>query len=42
MSVVSAGGRHRGGAAAVPLTAVPYCAWANRRQGPMRVWVPGV
>ncbi|MGN9757890.1 hypothetical protein [Streptomyces sp. SD31] len=23
------------------MTAVPYCAWANRRQGPMPVWVPG-
>jgi DUF1680 family protein len=22
------------------LTAVPYCLWANRRVGPMRVWLP--
>ncbi|GGN23007.1 hypothetical protein GCM10011578_055010 [Streptomyces fuscichromogenes] len=26
--------------AAVRLTAVPYCAWANREPGAMRVWVP--
>jgi DUF1680 family protein len=24
----------------VPLTAIPYCAWANREAGPMRVWLP--
>ncbi len=24
----------------VPLTAVPYFAWANRELGPMRVWLP--
>ncbi|WP_369173296.1 glycoside hydrolase family 127 protein [Streptomyces sp. R28] len=40
VTVVSADGRRREGAAAVPLTAVPYYAWANRRQGPMRVWIP--
>ncbi|WP_341846401.1 hypothetical protein [Streptomyces regalis] len=41
MTAVSADGLRRGDAAAVPLTAVPYYAWANRRQGPMRVWIPG-
>ncbi|WUH89541.1 glycoside hydrolase family 127 protein [Streptomyces sp. NBC_00433] len=25
---------------AVTLTAVPYYAWANRQDGPMRVWIP--
>lgn len=40
VSVVSAAARRRGSGAAVRLTAVPYHAWANRRQGPMRVWVP--
>jgi DUF1680 family protein len=25
----------------VPLTAIPYYAWANRTPGPMRVWIPG-
>ena len=24
----------------VPLTAIPYFAWANRQPGPMRVWIP--
>jgi DUF1680 family protein len=24
----------------VPLTAIPYYAWANRTPGPMRVWIP--
>jgi DUF1680 family protein len=24
----------------VPLTAIPYFAWANRGPGPMRVWIP--
>ncbi len=24
----------------VPLTAIPYYAWANREPGPMRVWLP--
>lgn len=27
-------------AAPVPLTAIPYYAWANREMGKMRVWVP--
>lgn len=40
VSVVSAVGRRRGAGAAVRLSAVPYHAWANRRPGPMRVWVP--
>ncbi|MFF4252409.1 glycoside hydrolase family 127 protein [Streptomyces sp. NPDC001663] len=40
VTVVSADGRIRGSADAVRLTAVPYCAWANRRPGPMRVWIP--
>ncbi|MGV9847555.1 glycoside hydrolase family 127 protein [Streptomyces sp. NPDC003442] len=37
----AAGGR--GGAKApepVPVTAIPYYAWANREPGPMRVWIP--
>ncbi|WP_418896317.1 hypothetical protein [Streptomyces cupreus] len=38
--MVSAAGRRRGAEGVVRLTAVPYHAWANRRQGPMRVWVP--
>ncbi|MEU6260936.1 hypothetical protein [Streptomyces sp. NPDC047043] len=40
VTVVSADGRIRGSADAVRLTAVPYRAWANRRPGPMRVWIP--
>ncbi|WDV55327.1 hypothetical protein PV963_35685 [Streptomyces coeruleorubidus] len=40
VSVVSAGGVRRSDGAAVRLTAVPYCVWANRRQGPTRVWIP--
>ncbi|WP_341845955.1 hypothetical protein [Streptomyces curacoi] len=40
VTVVSADGLRRGDAAAARLTAVPYHAWANRRQGPMRVWIP--
>ncbi|MFF3331009.1 glycoside hydrolase family 127 protein [Streptomyces sp. NPDC002888] len=40
VSVITADGRRRSDGAAVPLTAVPYCAWANRRPGPMRVWIP--
>ncbi|MFG2130000.1 glycoside hydrolase family 127 protein [Streptomyces sp. NPDC048751] len=40
VSVITADGRRRSDGAAVPLTAVPYCVWANRRPGPMRVWVP--
>ncbi|WP_461079234.1 hypothetical protein [Streptomyces deserti] len=40
MTVVSAGGVRRSDGAAVPLTAVPHCVWANRRPGPMRVWIP--
>ena len=24
----------------VMLTAIPYCAWANREPGAMRVWIP--
>jgi len=24
----------------VPLTAIPYYAWANRDAGPMQVWLP--
>ncbi|MFD5131743.1 MULTISPECIES: hypothetical protein [Streptomyces] len=31
----------RSGGVSVRLTAVPYCGWANRRQPPMRVWLPG-
>ena len=32
---------HRGLAARiVPLTAIPYYAWANRGANPMRVWIP--
>ncbi|MFI9344616.1 hypothetical protein ACIG0D_25625 [Streptomyces sp. NPDC052773] len=38
--VISADGRQRSDGAAVPLTAVPYDAWANREPGPTRVWVP--
>lgn len=40
VGVVTADGLRRGGGDAVPLTAVPYYAWANRREGPMRVWIP--
>jgi DUF1680 family protein len=28
------------GATPSPIDAVPYFAWANRRQGAMRVWIP--
>ncbi|WP_373310321.1 hypothetical protein [Streptomyces violarus] len=38
--ILSAAGARRSDGAAVRLTAVPYCVWANRRQGPMRVWIP--
>jgi uncharacterized protein len=24
----------------IDLTAIPYFAWANRKAGPMRVWLP--
>jgi uncharacterized protein len=34
------GAAGRGGATEVPVTAVPYYAWANRGIGPMRVWLP--
>ena len=27
-------------AATTPIIAIPYFAWANRRTGPMRVWIP--
>ncbi|MFC9508262.1 glycoside hydrolase family 127 protein [Streptomyces sp. NPDC057002] len=40
VTLLSAGGARRSDGAAVRLTAVPYCVWANRRQGPMRVWIP--
>ncbi|MEV0170257.1 beta-L-arabinofuranosidase domain-containing protein [Streptomyces sp. NPDC050803] len=40
VDVISADGRRRADGAVVRLTAVPYYAWANRRPGPMRVWVP--
>ncbi|WP_407696888.1 hypothetical protein [Streptomyces dysideae] len=40
LSVVSADGLRRGDGDAVRLTSVPYHAWANRREGPMRVWIP--
>ncbi|AZP21132.1 glycoside hydrolase family 127 protein [Streptomyces aquilus] len=40
VTVVTADGRSRGGEDVVPLTAVPYYAWANRRPGAMRVWIP--
>ncbi|MEV4018948.1 hypothetical protein AB0J35_51545 [Nonomuraea angiospora] len=40
MSVITASGRRRGDGAAVRLTAVPYYAWGNRQEGPMRVWIP--
>ncbi|MGX1623418.1 hypothetical protein [Streptomyces sp. NPDC055506] len=40
VTLLSAGGVRRSDGAAVRLTAVPYCVWANRRQGPMRVWIP--
>ncbi|WP_373463700.1 hypothetical protein [Streptomyces canus] len=40
VGVVTADGLRRGGGDAVPLTAVPYSAWANRQEGPMRVWIP--
>ncbi|MFJ2237757.1 glycoside hydrolase family 127 protein [Streptomyces sp. NPDC087859] len=40
IGVVTADGLRRGGGDAVPLTAVPYYAWANRQEGPMRVWIP--
>ncbi|MGI5379080.1 hypothetical protein ACQEV2_33505 [Streptomyces sp. CA-251387] len=39
---VRAGVPRRGGADAVRPTAVPYYAWANRRPGPMRVWIAQV
>lgn len=38
--VISADGRRRSDGTAVPLTAVPYYGWANRKAGPMRVWIP--
>ncbi|MEU4484536.1 hypothetical protein [Streptomyces purpurascens] len=38
--VLSAGGARRSDGAAARPTAVPYCVWANRRQGAMRVWIP--
>ena len=28
-------------ARAVPITAIPYYAWDNRKAGPMKVWLPG-
>lgn len=40
VTVVTADGRTRGAEDVVPLTAVPYYAWANRRPGAMRVWIP--
>ncbi|MFI7225164.1 hypothetical protein ACIBO5_18275 [Nonomuraea angiospora] len=40
VSVITASGRRRGDGAAVRLTAVPYYAWGNRQEGPMRVWIP--
>ncbi|MFF4500888.1 hypothetical protein [Streptomyces sp. NPDC001401] len=38
--MVTAGGPSRAAAGAVQPSAVPYCAWADRRPGPMRVWIP--
>ena len=32
--------RRRGRAQEVPITMVPYFAWANREPGAMRVWLP--
>lgn len=40
VTVVTADGLRRGDGDVVRLTAVPYYAWANRREGPMRVWIP--
>ncbi|WP_406472290.1 glycoside hydrolase family 127 protein [Streptomyces sp. NBC_01615] len=40
VTVVTAEGRRRSDGSAVRLTAVPYYAWANRREGAMRVWIP--
>jgi len=40
VTVVTADGRTRGAEDVVRLTAVPYYAWANRRPGAMRVWIP--
>ncbi|MEV4452688.1 hypothetical protein [Streptomyces mirabilis] len=39
---VTADGRIRGAEDVVRLTAVPNRAWANRRPGPMWVWIPEV
>ncbi|MET9385144.1 hypothetical protein ABZY09_29750 [Streptomyces sp. NPDC002928] len=39
-AVISADGRRRSDGAAVPLSAVPYYAWANREEGAMRVRIP--
>ncbi|MFC7261757.1 hypothetical protein [Streptomyces lutosisoli] len=40
VTVVTAEGHRRSDGSAVRLTAVPYYAWANRRDGAMRVWIP--
>lgn len=40
VTVVTTTGRRRSDGAPIPLTAVPYYAWANREDGAMRVWIP--
>ncbi|HEY6746671.1 MAG TPA: hypothetical protein VI357_13250 [Mycobacteriales bacterium] len=40
VTVVRLAGRSAPDGTPVPITAVPYFAWANRGIGPMRVWLP--
>ncbi|WP_367048795.1 hypothetical protein [Streptomyces sp. Je 1-332] len=40
VTVVTTTGHRRSDGAPIPLTAVPYHAWANREDGAMRVWIP--
>ncbi|MEU9291272.1 beta-L-arabinofuranosidase domain-containing protein [Streptomyces sp. NPDC048275] len=40
VGVITADGLRRSDGSDVRLTAVPYYAWANRREGAMRVWIP--
>ncbi|MFE6158010.1 glycoside hydrolase family 127 protein [Streptomyces sp. NPDC056486] len=41
VTVVTTTGLRRSDGHQTRLTAVPYYAWANRRDGAMRVWIPG-
>jgi uncharacterized protein len=42
VTVVRLTGRSGRARAPVPITAIPYFAWANRGIAPMRVWLPTI